>query len=168
MGRKFDYDLIERLSRQQYSIGEVCEMVGCGPTTVSVVRHDRLIEKSKPRPVYDHAEIERLLKQEHPDGEIASKIGCDKRTVQRVKHKLGLTEPQPELPPFEERLAKVKPLLDEGMSIAQVAEQVHIHRDKLYKLFPEYKWDHTQISKYARMVRQLDELPDRLERKALR
>lgn len=123
---------------------------------------------------YDYAEVDRLTKAGSSAPEIAAQLGCTERTVVRIR--TWLREQNGEAQPdrasdatYEQKLERARYFLEvEEWNYAMVAETLHMDIERLRINLPGYGWTSQHAGKVAAMVRKFNQLPDRLERSAMR
>ncbi len=90
----------------------------------------------------------------HTTTEIARRVGYSARTVARHLSRAGMTAPAThDLPPFGERLAKAKAMLDEGYPRSVAAAIAHVSPKTLARRWPDLKQDQAEAARLNAQLR---------------
>lgn len=108
--------------------------------------------------------VRELTERGNSAAQIAMMVGCSKRTVTRIRARLGISQPGAVLYSDETR-ATVYEMLKDGMSYLEVSRTMQIPPKRLWKWFPGMGWDAEQTAAYRHMLRELEQLDTRADRR---
>lgn len=104
----------------------------------------------------DCQEVARLTRAGVTAPKIAERLGCTTRTVQRARARLGISQPVSPTagrPISAERLERVRRMVEDGASHAEITRTLGVNQETLRRHFPGTQWSPQQSSEMAAAVR---------------
>jgi len=153
---KIDREELAALVADGWTTAEIAAHYDAHVDSISKIRRHLGISADQRAPRIDREEVARLVDNGWTNRAIAKELHVHPDSISRIRHELGITNPHRPRPMTPERLTRIREMIEDGWSHAEIHRTEGADKETLARYFPGTAWTPQQRAEYVSTLRSIN------------